>query len=338
LVCVIVSLLWPRRADLKGVFKRTERLGLIPFRRLLMIENIVELGDMKVRNAMRELTHVRTINLSAPWEENLKLMRETRYSRYPIIEGNSGGPVGIMHVKDLVLNGITEPSRSQRLSKLARSWVELDESLPLEEALRLLQRRDEQMALVVNAKREWTGIVTVEDMLEEIVGRMGDEFDRAHADGLISLADALSPGRIVLQLQAESLNVAIRNMIGGIPRQDLPGDPHTICRSLLEAGETVATYVRKGLMIRHARIEGIDRPTLVFARSDTGMELEGTSERPDLIFLLLTPPGTTQIRMRMLTDIADLFESEYVAERLRKAKTPHEILETIRAGQEIAID
>jgi len=243
-----------------------------------------------------------------------------------------------MHVKDLVLNGITEPSGQERLSKLARPRVELDESLPLEEALRLLQRRDEQMALVFNAKGEWAGILTVEDMLEEIVGRMGDEFDHAHADGLSSLADALSLGRIVLQLQAESLNVAIRNMITRIPRHDLPGDPQTICRSLVEAGETVATYVSKGLVIRHARLEGIDRPTLVFARSDTGIELQGTNERPDLIFLLLAPPGKTQIRMRMLADIADLFESEYVAERLRKATTPKDILETIRAGQEIAID
>lgn len=52
LICVIVSLLRPRKADLKMMCERTERLGLIPFRRLLLIENIIDMGDLKVRDAI----------------------------------------------------------------------------------------------------------------------------------------------------------------------------------------------------------------------------------------------------------------------------------------------
>lgn len=55
-ICVIVSLLWRRRADLKPLFGRTERLGLIPFRRLLLIENILDLGGLKVHDVMRRLS------------------------------------------------------------------------------------------------------------------------------------------------------------------------------------------------------------------------------------------------------------------------------------------
>ena len=72
LVCVIVSLLRPRLPDLKPMFERTERLGLIPFRRLLLIENIIDLGDLKVRDAMRKRSGVRTLRLDLPWEENLQ--------------------------------------------------------------------------------------------------------------------------------------------------------------------------------------------------------------------------------------------------------------------------
>ncbi|HEY5705175.1 MAG TPA: TerC family protein [Terrimicrobiaceae bacterium] len=66
LVCVIVSLLRPRRADLKLMFERTERLGLIPFRRLLLIENVIDLGDLTVRDAMRRRSGVRVLRLDLP--------------------------------------------------------------------------------------------------------------------------------------------------------------------------------------------------------------------------------------------------------------------------------
>ena len=74
-MCVIVSLLRPRMADLKPMFERTERLGLIPFRHLLLIENILDLGALKVRDAMCGRSQVRAIRLDVPWEENLAPMR-----------------------------------------------------------------------------------------------------------------------------------------------------------------------------------------------------------------------------------------------------------------------
>ena len=101
LMCVIVSLLRPRRADLKLMFERTERLGLIPFRRLLLIENIIDLGDLAVRDAMRKRSGVRTLRLDLPWEENLRVISETHYSRYPLLERDGAKPIGVIHVKNI---------------------------------------------------------------------------------------------------------------------------------------------------------------------------------------------------------------------------------------------
>ena len=68
------------------------------------------------------------------------------------------------------------------------------------------------------------------------------------------------------------------------------------------------------------------------------MPLETTNERAEMIFLLLTPSGGPRVQTRLLADIAGLFHSEYVAERLRKAQTPEAVIEVIRAGQEVASD
>jgi tellurite resistance protein TerC len=77
---------------------------------------------------------------------------------------------------------------------------------------------------------------------------------------------------------------------------------------------------------------------LAFARSDEGIPVENSNERAELIFMLLTPGHLPRVQTRLLADIAGLFQSEYVTERLRKARTPEAVIEAIRAGQEVAID
>jgi tellurite resistance protein TerC len=338
LICVIASLLRPRKVDLKLMFGRTERLGLIPFRRLLLIENIIDLGDLKVRNAMQGREGVRVLRLDLPWQENLKMIRKSRFSRYPLVASDGALPSGIIHIKDMVLNDATQLISSEQLKQLARPCLEVREELPLEEALARFQCRYGQMAIVFNAQNEWTGILTTEDVLEEIVGKIGDEFDQARAGQFTSLADALSPGRIIFRLHAQSMSEAIQNIITRIPRGELPADPQTIAQVVLQRERAMPTYIGKGLAVPHGRLHGIDRPVLAFGRSDEGVPLEASDERAELIFLVLTPAGRARIQPRLLADIAGLLQSEYVTERLRKAERPEAVIEAIRAGQEVAVD
>jgi tellurite resistance protein TerC len=338
MTCVIVSLLRPRKADLKLMFERTERLGLIPFRRLLLIENIIDLGDMKVRDAMHGRGDVRVIRLDAPWEENLKLIGETHFSRYPVVERAGAKPIGVVHVKNIPFADPPGEISADRLRLLARPCLELREDVPLEEALARFQRRYDRLALVVNDNSEWTGILTFEDVLEEIVGSMGDEFELARSGQLVSLADALSPARVVLDLHAGSMREAIENLITHIAREDLPADPQAILRAVLHREQAMSTYLGKGLAVPHARLDGIGKPVLAFARSGEGVPLETTNERAEFIFLLLTPSGMARIQPRLLADLAGLFKSEYVTERLRKAQTAEAVIDAVRAGQEVAVD
>jgi tellurite resistance protein TerC len=338
LVCVIVSLLRPRRSDLKMMFERAERLGLIPFRRLLMIENIIDMGNLKVRDAMRRRSGLQVLRLDVSWEENLKLIGETSFSRYPLVERGGTKPVGVFHVKNIPFAEPPEKMTTERLKALARPPLEMREELPLEEALTQFQRRFRKMAIVVDAKGEWTGAITNEDVLEEIVGRIGDEFDPARADRAVSLADALSPGRIVFDLQAPSMSEAIRRFIARIPPGDLPVDTRAVLRAVHQREQAMKAYVGRGLAVPHGRLDGIDRPILAFARSDEGVPLENTNERAHLIFLLLTPGGMARIQPRLLADIIGLIDSEYVTERISNAKTPEEVIEAIRAGQQVVLD
>jgi tellurite resistance protein TerC len=338
LVCVIISLLRPRRADLKMLFERTERLGLIPFRRLLLIENIIDMGDLKVRDAMRQRAGVRTLRLDVPWRENLNVISQTHFSRYPLVEFEGAKPVGVVHVKNVPFAEPADSMNPDRIRALARPPLEMTEELPLEEALAQFQRRYRKMAIVLNVDGEWSGIITNEDVLEEIVGRIGDEFDLSRSERAVSLADALSPGRVVLDLQASSIPHAIERLIAGIPPEELPADAQTVVRAVQEREQAMPTYLGRGLAVPHGRLDGLASPFLAFARSAEGIPLDNTNERAELIFLLLTPSRMARIQPRMLADIVGLIDSEYVTERLHHAESPEDVIEAIRAGQQVVLD
>jgi len=338
LSCIIISLLLPRRADLKQLFKRTERLGLIPFRRLLLIENIIDAGELKVRDAMQHRPGVKCLDLQAPWPDNLRLIRETRYSRYPVIDGAAAKPCGIVHVKDFVMLDGLDDMPPGRLRAMARPAMETRDDVPADELLSRFQRRYEQMALVLNERGEWTGLVTIEDLLEELVGKIGDEFDAARAGQYVSLSESLTPGRVVLDLQANSITDAIAQLINDIPAVEWPMPPKAIIAAAQQREASMSTYLGKGLAVPHARLDNLDRPVLAFARAPDGVPIENTNDRAELFFLLLTPAAMARLQPRLLADIAGLFESEYVVEQLRKAETSVDVIEALRAGQQIALD
>jgi tellurite resistance protein TerC len=338
LACIIISLLRPRQADLKMLFKRTERLGLIPFRRLLMIENIIDLGELNVRDVMQHRPGVKTVDLALDWSENLRRIRETRYSRYPVIDPATAKPIGVLHIKDLALRENPDAITPNDLRALARPFMEVREDAAADDLLGRFQRRYEQIALVINADGAWTGLVTIEDILEELVGKIGDEFDSARSGQFVSLGDALAGERILLNLEALTLTDAIDQIVTAIPQEQWPAPRETIIRAARAREKTMSTYLGRGLAVPHARLDGIDKPCLAFARSQDGIPVDHANDRADLIFFLLTPTSMARLQPLLLADLVGLFESEYVIERLRKAESPDDVLEAIRAGQQIALD
>jgi len=338
MLCVILSLLRPRKADLKSHFERTEKLGLIPFRRLLLIENVVDLAELKVRDVMCNRTDASVIHLDLPWSDMVNMIRETRFSRYPLVETEGEKVAGIIHIKSLSFTDPLEQMTPYRLKRLSRSGLYVNENLPLEEALTQFQRHYDRMALVLADSGQWTGILTFEDVLGQIVGSMGDEFDLGRKGPLVSLADAMSPRRIVLDLVADSMREAIGKFIAAIPPEELPVTPESIARVVLQREEVLVTYMGDGLAIPHGRMAGITQPLIAFARCSEGIPIQDSTERADLIFLLLTPSRLARIEPQLLASIEGLFKSEYVTGRLRKATTPEEVIEAIRAGQEVGTE
>jgi CBS domain containing-hemolysin-like protein/mannitol/fructose-specific phosphotransferase system IIA component (Ntr-type) len=319
--------------ELRIILGSSQSVGLMSFRRLLLLENVFDLGEVRVRDAMRPRESVKVLRPGRAWEENFRTIRDTRLSRFPLVEDAAALPLGVIHVKDLLFEG-PEKMAAADLRKLARPLHTASEDAPLENLLTDLMHGRGQMAIVLDREGRWSGVITFEDVIEEIIGTVEDEFE---VEPPITLRDAITPGRIVLGIRAADLPDAITQALSRVAPGELPAPSGKIIQAVLDRERAMSTYLGQGLAIPHARLESISRPALIFSRSEEGVPISGQTERAHLLFILLTPSGAPRDQVRLLARIVGMMDSEYVVNRLRAAPTPEAVVEAIRAADPIAL-
>jgi CBS domain containing-hemolysin-like protein/mannitol/fructose-specific phosphotransferase system IIA component (Ntr-type) len=331
----------PRSADeeqhtegeLRIILDHFQEHGMLSFRRLLFMENVFDLGGLTVSDAMRPRDRVICLQARKPWSENLGVVRTARFTRYPLIDDDPERPVGLVHLKDIL---IREQNGEPDLKKLARPLLKTTETTQLETLLSEMQRRNIHMALVRNRENRWTGLITLEDIIEEIIGTIRDEFEDEET---VRLTDTLTVDRIHLGIEAESPVAAVRAALMRTPIDSLPLPIDQIIRGVEDRERLVGTYLGQGIGMPHARLNGLTKPLLMIMRSEHGIPCKGTNEKAHLLFVLLTPAGQPRIHQRLQSLIATLLnESRYVQERLHTAESPAEVLDVIRIGEQASLD
>ena len=139
-----------------------------------LLQSIVDFTETVVREVMTPRPDIIAIQAEASLQDLRALFREEQYSRIPVYRGDLDNIVGIVFVKDMVA---LPPGAEPRLTTLMRSAFMVPESKRVSELLKEMQRRQAQMAVVVDEYGGTAGLVTVEDLLEEIVGEIRDEYD-----------------------------------------------------------------------------------------------------------------------------------------------------------------
>jgi CBS domain containing-hemolysin-like protein/mannitol/fructose-specific phosphotransferase system IIA component (Ntr-type) len=323
----------PSEDELRIILDQSQARGVMSFRRLLFMENVFDLGELTVRDAMRPRVRVRTLEAHLPWEENLKVIRGSRYSRYPLIVDDDRRPTGFVHLKDLVIHGgVGDPD----LVALARPLLTIPETTPLEALLAMMQRRRIHAALVTDEGDRWTGFVTLEDVIEELVGTIRDEFQ---GEPTARLADALSPDRVCFGLDSVLPLAAVREALARTASGASRLPVGSILRALESRERPVGTYLGDGIALRFARVAGLDRPVLLCLYAASAFRIEGTLERARLMFVLCTPYGQPRVHQRLQFTLTTLLnESDFVRERLLTATTAEEVVEVIRTGEQAALD
>jgi len=139
-----------------------------------LLQSVVDFTETVVREVMTPRPDIVAVRLGATLQDLRTLFREQQYSRMPVYGENLDNIVGVVFVKDLVA---LPPEAEPPLTTLMRSAYFVPESKRVSELLKEMQRRQAQMAIVVDEYGGTAGLVTVEDLLEEIVGEIRDEYD-----------------------------------------------------------------------------------------------------------------------------------------------------------------
>ncbi len=146
--------------------------AILPAERF-MIRRIFRFTRSEARKAMVPLVRVEAIATTLSQAETIEVVRREGFSRLPVYEGKILNIVGVVHVFDL----LESPDLGRPVSEIMRPVSYFAESTPLDEILLALQRTGENMAVVVDEYGAAAGIITVEDLLEEVVGEIEDEYD-----------------------------------------------------------------------------------------------------------------------------------------------------------------
>ena len=145
-----------------------------------MLEGVIRMADMTAGDVMVAAPRMDLVNIDAPFDELLHLIIDTAHSRFPVYEGEKENIIGILMAKDLLK---LQRAPELNIKALLRPAVFVPESKGLNDLLREFRGNRNHLAIVIDEFGRTAGLITIEDVLEQIVGEIEDEFDVAEDDG-----------------------------------------------------------------------------------------------------------------------------------------------------------
>ena len=162
--------------EIDSYFTLGEEVGIIERDEKEMISSVFEFGETLVREVMIPRPDIISMPINIELNELLDFIREDGHSRFPVYDTSLDRVVGILYVKDILMK-LDEIKQSYDLFKLLRAPFFVPETKKLDDLLSEFQKRKQHMAMVVDEYGGISGLVTIEDLLEEIVGEIVDEYD-----------------------------------------------------------------------------------------------------------------------------------------------------------------
>jgi magnesium and cobalt transporter len=227
-----------------------------------MLEGVIRMADMIAGDAMVAAPRMDLLDIDAPYDELLAAVIGTAHSRFPVYEGKRENIIGILMAKDLLK---LQRAPELNLRALLRPAVFVPESKRLNELLRDFRSNRNHLAIVIDEFGNTAGLITIEDVLEEIVGEIEDEFDEKDAEGAVyTLADGTH--RVAGDAPIASVNEAFGtdfsdaefDTIGGLVAQEFGRVPRR-GESVDVGGLRFAVMLTRGGAVRWYRVTLLER-------------------------------------------------------------------------------
>lgn len=221
-------------AELKMLVTASAESGVVEADESEMLHAIFDLGELLVRQVMVPRTEIQAVEADTPLAELIQLVTRTAYTKLPVYEDDLDQVIGILHVKD-ILRILNAPDSAQYTARMmVREALFVPETIPVNELLHQFRLNRQHIAIILDEYGGTAGLVTLEDLLEEIVGEVSDPFDKItpeiqpQPDGSViidgmTLIEEVNE-QLGLNLQDENYDTIAGFVLGGLGRIPKVGD------------------------------------------------------------------------------------------------------------------
>jgi len=161
--------------ELKSMVNVSHEEGVLEIEEKQMIYNVFEFGDLQIKDVMIQRTDISAIDVDSDFDKIMEVIKEDKYSRYPVYDGNFDNIIGIVNVKDFIY--IEHTRDNFKIANYMRKPYFTYEFKKITEFFKDMKKNRVHMAIVIDEYGGTAGIVTIEDLIEEIVGEIEDEYD-----------------------------------------------------------------------------------------------------------------------------------------------------------------
>ncbi|WP_232698256.1 hemolysin family protein [Brevibacillus daliensis] len=163
--------------EIRILVNESHKSGLIDQTEMMFVENIFDFSETTAREIMVPRPDMMVLDISDDFQKNLDIVSEGTHTRYPVINGDKDHIVGILHIKDILTYALQANKQDRSLESIVRPALLVPETLSIDNLFGMMQKKRHQVAVLIDEYGGTAGLITLEDIIEEIVGDIQDEFD-----------------------------------------------------------------------------------------------------------------------------------------------------------------
>lgn len=222
--------------ELRTIVEVSHEEGVIETEEKKMITNVFDFGDSVAKDVMVPRVDMVFVDVDATYDEVMEIFEQEKYTRYPIFEETTDNVIGIFNIKDLL--GMNEESKKEfSVKKYLREPLYTYEFKKIAELMLEMRKAENNIVIVLDEYGATAGLITLEDMLEEIVGDIRDEYDEDEEENLVAISD--TEYMIEGSMKLDDLNEALGLSLESEDYDSIGGLVIGLLDHLPEEGETV---------------------------------------------------------------------------------------------------